>query len=104
MRVEHLWIVVERDEPRLVARRRASRELLAEGRKRLADLAAAYAQCLKLQRWPRFEPESGDGLGPWGPVDIQPWMTSGAGPHGGYFAPLAVAEAGAQDALNAKGT
>jgi len=92
MRVEHLWIVVEREQPRLVARRRASRELLAEGRKRLADLAGAYAQCLKLQRWPRFEPESGGGLGAWGPVDIQPWMTSGAGPHGGYFAPTAVFE------------
>ena len=84
---EHLWIVVERDAPRLVARRRACPELLDEGRTRLAELMATYARCLHEGHWPRFEAEGDTTLEAWAPVTIQPWMTNGAGPHGGYFAP-----------------
>ena len=83
---EHLWVLVEREAPRLVARRRASQELLAEGRERLAELIAAYAACLKSEVWPRFEPEGATGLKAWQLATIQPWMTTGAGPHGGYYA------------------
>jgi hypothetical protein len=84
---EYLWIVVEKDEPRVVARRRASQELLHEGRTRVAELMSAYARCLKTGLWPRFEAEDGEGFTGWPLVALQPWMTSGAGPHGGYFAP-----------------
>ena len=37
--------------------------------------------------WPGFEPGDDLTLEAWAPVTIQPWMTNGAGPHGGYFAP-----------------
>ncbi len=87
---EFLWIAVERDAPRIVARRRASPELLQEGRTRLLELLAAYARCLQTGQWPRFEPEADPGLDAWPMVALEPWMTSGYGPHGGYFAPTAV--------------
>jgi hypothetical protein len=90
---EHLWILVEKEAPRLVARRRASQELLKEGRTRLAELLAAYARALFDGHWPKFEPEGNDKLEAWQMCALQPWMTSGAGPHGGYFAPMACLEA-----------
>ena len=97
---EHLWIVVERDAPRLVARRRAAPELLEEGRVRLAELMSVYARCLKAGTWPSFEPGGDTTLEAWAPVTIQPWMTNGAGPHGGYFAPTAVPLGTDKAALN----
>jgi len=97
---EHLWIVVERDAPRLVARRRAAPELLEEGRVRLAELMSVYARCLQEGRWPSFEPGGDTTLEAWAPVTIQPWMTNGAGPHGGYFAPTAVPVGTEEAALN----
>ena len=84
---EYVWIVVERDAPRLLGRRRASRELLEEGRKRLEELLGSYARCLKENQWPDFDTTGGSGLAAWTMVALQPWMTSGHGPHGGYFAP-----------------
>ena len=98
------WLLVERDEPFLVARRRASPELLDEGRKRLAELMASYAQCLVRNQWPAFEPDDDTTNNAWAPVALQPWLTSGHGAFGGYFAPLAVAETGAHDARHAKAT
>ena len=84
---EFLWIVVERDAPFLTARRRASQELLNEGRTRMAELLAAYAACLKADHWPSFDNPATDDLNAWSMVSVQPWFTAGAGPHGGYFAP-----------------
>ena len=98
---EHLWIVVEKDAPRLVARRRASQELLAEGRKRLAELLACYATSLQTGVYPRFEPEGDTTINGWGLVALQPWMTNGTGPHGGYFAPSALFNQRPSDAANA---
>ena len=87
---EHLWVVIERDPPRLLGRRRAAPELLEEGRKRLGELLGCYARCLESGKWPRFEDDELTGLEAWTMVSLQPWMTSGAGPHGGYFAPSVV--------------
>ncbi len=87
---EHLWVVIERDPPRLLGRRRAARELLEEGRKRLAELLHCYALCLQSGKWPRFEDDELTGLDAWTMVSLQPWMSTGAGPHGGYFAPTAL--------------
>ncbi len=84
---EFLWIIAEKSPPRVIARRRASPELLAEGRTRLLELLASYAACLKADQWPRFEPEDQFGTEAFSQVALQPWMTSGTGPHGGYFAP-----------------
>ena len=98
---EHLWIVVEKDAPRLVARRRASPELLAEGRKRLTELLACYATSLQTGVYPRFEPEGDTTLNGWGLVALQPWMTNGTGPHGGYFAPSALFNPRPADAAGA---
>jgi hypothetical protein len=84
---DFFWIVVEKDPPRIVGRRRASMELLAEGRLRLAELLASYAGCLVTSTWPRFEGEGESGFTAWPLVSLQPWMTSGQGAHGGYFAP-----------------
>jgi len=100
---EHLWIVVEKDAPRLVARRRASLELLNEGRNRLAELMAAYAQSLKKDYWPRFEPDVEGLLPAWPLVALQPWMTSGMGPHGGYFAPQVMHEQAPEQPADATG-
>jgi hypothetical protein len=83
--------VQERDEPWLVGRRRPSQELLNEGRTRFEELMAAYARALASGRWPQFDAVSTDGLDGWPLVALQPWMSTGAGPHGGYFAPEALA-------------
>ena len=95
---EHLWIVVERDAPRLVARRRASPELLEEGRNRLAELMAVYAPVSSTGTGRGSSPKATPRWrrGRWS--TIQPWMTNGAGPHGGYFAPSAVPTEGTKAA------
>ena len=90
----------ERDEPFLVARRRASPELLDEGRKRLDELMASYAQCLVRNQWPAFEPDNDTTKNAWAPVALQPWLTSGHGAFGGYFAPSATLDSTSAHAPN----
>jgi len=84
-RNQFLWIVVERDAPRLVCRRRAAQELLAAGRTSLSALLGAYAQCLARQRWPSFEDHDKNDISAWTETHVQTWCTTSA--DGGFFAP-----------------
>jgi hypothetical protein len=85
-----VWMVVEREAPRLTARRRAAAELLELGRTSLEALTAAYARCVKAGWWPNFEAAGGDTLDAWPESHVEPWMTAGMGADGGFFAPGAV--------------
>ncbi len=92
-RPNHLWVVVEREHPFLVARRRASPELLANGKTALQDILGAYARCLKSGDWPAFDPSTGELLTPWSEVHLEPWMTQGDGGRHTFFALEAAAHA-----------
>jgi hypothetical protein len=85
-RTDILWYLVERDSPRLVARRRASPELLKEGRELLAALLEKYLASVALGCWPEFDPDEAEPLAAFQPVHTQPWLTSAAGASGGFFA------------------
>jgi hypothetical protein len=86
-----LWLVVEREEPRIVARRRLAAEVVAAGGDALAAVLAAYAQCVVNNSWPSFEPPEESRLEAWAETHLEQWMTAGTGEDGGYFAPAAAA-------------
>jgi hypothetical protein len=84
-RPTHVWVLVERDEPHILGRRRTTPEMLNAGRQTLADLLAAYAKCLKSGVWPPFDlcvPGSQDS---WSQFHLEPWMTQGDGRAQTYF-------------------
>ena len=87
---EFLWVTVEDDPPHLLSLRRASPELLEEGRRTLAALLAAYALALQRNAWPTFTDGDGTRLEDWEQLTPQKWLTSGTGEGGGYFAPDAL--------------
>lgn len=84
---EFLWIAVEEDPPHLMSLRRASPELLDQGRRTLTALLAAYALALQRDTWPTFTEGDGTKLEHWEQVSPLPWLTAGTGDSGGYFAP-----------------
>lgn len=84
-RPTHLWVLVERDEPHLIGRRRTTPEMLNAGRQALTDLLAAYAKCLDQGVWPAFDPERPGSLDAWTQFHLEPWMTQGDGRAATYF-------------------
>ena len=85
-RSTHFWCICERYEPYLTARRRATPELMAKGSDTLAQLMAAYAQCLATQNWPAFDVSAPGSVNAWSEVFLEPWMTQGDGGATQYFA------------------
>jgi len=86
-RSKYVWAVLEKAEPRLLARRLLSNEGLTEGHTRLQELLATYAQACAAGTWPNFERVGADFQDAWRTADIADWLTGGAGDHGGYLAP-----------------
>jgi hypothetical protein len=86
-RTEVLWVLVEKEPPRIVARRRPAPEVLMDGRRLLELLLASYAHCLRTGKWPAFEDPGPAALDAWTRTAMEPWMTGGQGTDGGYFAP-----------------
>ena len=84
-RPTHVWVIVERDAPHILGRRRTTPEMLVAGRKALEDLMGAYAQCLKSGKWPAFDPCIPGAPESWGQFHLEPWMTQGDGRAQLYF-------------------
>jgi hypothetical protein len=84
-RPTHVWVLVERDEPHIIGRRRTSPEMLLAGRTGLDDLMAAYAKCLKTGLWPTFDPNLPGAQEAWSRFHLEPWMTQGDGRAATYF-------------------
>jgi hypothetical protein len=85
-----LWGLCERDEPRVLGRRRAAAETLTKGAEMLNGVTAAYAACLAANHWPSFEPAGEQAMSAWTEVSVEPWMTASSASDGGFFAPGAV--------------
>jgi hypothetical protein len=84
-RPTHVWVLVERDEPNIIGRRRTTPEMLIAGRTALDDLMAAYAKCLKTGTWPMFDPNLPGAQESWSQFHLEPWMTQGDGRAATYF-------------------
>jgi len=84
-RPTHVWVLVERDEPHIIGRRRTSPEMLIAGRTALDQLMAAYAKCLKTGLWPAFDPNLPGAQEAWSPFHLEPWMTQGDGGATAFF-------------------
>jgi hypothetical protein len=89
-RPTHVWVIVERDAPHILGRRRTTPEMLIAGRTALDDLMAAYAQCLKTGHWPAFDPLVPGAQESWSQFSLEPWMTQGDGRTAMYFGVTAV--------------
>ena len=84
-RPTHVWVLVERDEPHIIGRRRTSPEMLIAGRTALDQLMAAYAKCLKTGLWPAFDPDLPGAQEAWSAFHLEPWMTQGDGGATAFF-------------------
>ena len=85
-RAMHVWVLLEREPPHVLGRRRTTPEMLAAGRSARDELMAAYAKCLKTGIWPAFDPLLPGADAAWSEFHLEPWMTQGDGQTGGYFA------------------
>ena len=90
-RPTHVFVLVERDAPHILGRRRTTPEMLVAGRTALADLMAAYAKCLKTGVWPTFDPCLPGAPEAWSQFHLEPWMTQGDGRAQTYFGVTAAA-------------
>ena len=84
-RPTHVWVLVERDEPHIIGRRRTTPEMLIAGRTALDELMAAYAKCLKTGLWPAFDPDLPGAQEAWSQFHLEPWMTQGDGGATAFF-------------------
>ena len=80
-RPTHAWVLVERLEPYLVARRRSTPSVLEAGRLRLASIMARYCLAIRDNDWPSLDPEHADPDVAFSPVDYEPWMALPPDPH-----------------------
>jgi hypothetical protein len=80
-----VWVLVERDTPHIIGRRRTSPEMLAAGRTALATLMAAYAKCVATGLWPAFDPLVPQSEDSWSPFHLEAWMTQGTGGAQSFF-------------------
>jgi hypothetical protein len=100
-RPHHVWVLLERDEPHVVGRRCTSPEMLNAGRQALGELMGAYAQCLKSNRWPGFDPGAPGTADAWTPFHLEPWMTQGNGKDDRFFGVQAATQLRQEKALAA---
>ena len=84
-RPTHVWVLVERDAPHIIGRRRASPEMLIAGRTALDQLMGAYAKCLQTGTWPMFDATIPGSQNSWSPFHLEPWMTQGDGGAAAFF-------------------
>ena len=80
-RPTHAWVLVERLEPYLDARRRSTPSVLEAGRLRLASIMARYRLAIRDNDWPSLDPEHADPDVAFSPVDYEPWMAHPPDPH-----------------------
>lgn len=100
-RPQHLWALVEVGGGHMTGHRRASPDMILEGRSALQNLLAAYARCLQTGVWPAFDAAGTGGLDAWAEVHLEPWMIDPRQGGAGYFAVAANQSAPMEEPLAA---